>query len=150
MFPPSHLHLLQVTNLLTDLGQPLGRHGVDDGRHEEGVDQHLPLPRERHQLVQEGAERGDQLGGGVHPEDGEDEEALAGGEDAVADDQDLEGARVGGLRDEQAADGEGDGGKHGGGHGEEEQGVAEYLKTWQTWGALLAEEEEADEGGGKS
>ena len=125
----SDVHLFQVADLFTDLGQPLCGDGVDDGRHEEGIHQNLSLTREHDQLVQQGADWGEKLAGGVQPEDGEDEEALAGGEDAVADDQDLEGARVGGLREEEAADGEGDGGEHGGGHGEQEEGVSEDLDS---------------------
>ena len=50
----------------------------------------------------------------------------------------LEGARVGGLREEEAADGEGDGGEHGGGHGEQEESVTEDLDSWQAGGILLA------------
>ena len=127
----SYVHLFQVPDLFTDLGgQPLCGDGVDDGRHEESVDQHLSLTREQDKLVQQGADWVEKLAGGVQPKDGEDEEALAGGEDAVADDEHLEGARVGGLGEEEAADGEGDGGEHGRGHGEQEEGVPEDLHSW--------------------
>ena len=70
---------------------------MNDGRHEEGIDQNLSSTGERDKLVQQGADGVEKLAGGVHPEDGEYEEALAGGEDAVADDENLEGARVGRL-----------------------------------------------------
>ena len=102
---------------------------MDDGGHEEGVDQHLPAAREADTLVQDGADRVEKLAGSVQTKDGKDEETLAGGEDAVADDEHLEGARVGGLREEEAADGEGDGGEHGGGHREEQEGMSEDLDS---------------------
>ena len=70
---------------------------VNDGRHEEGIDQNLSSTGERDKLVQQGANGVEELAGGVQAKDGEYEEALAGGEDAVADDEHLEGARVGGL-----------------------------------------------------
>ena len=70
---------------------------MNDGRHEEGIDQDLSPTRECDKLVQQGADGVEKLAGGVHPEDGEYEEALAGGEDAIANDEHLEDARVGGI-----------------------------------------------------
>ena len=84
--------------------------------------------RQCHNPIQEIADQSANVGYGVNPKDGKDKYALVSGEDAVGDDEHLEGAWVGSFREGETADGESDGGEHGRGHGEQEQDVPEDLE----------------------
>ena len=79
--------------------------------------------RQCHNPIQEIADQSANVGYGVNPKNGKDKYALASGEDAVGDDEHLEGAWVGFFREGETADGKSDevGNCHG--HGEQEQGV---------------------------
>ena len=120
--------------------------------HEDRLDAGMLLPAGV-EAAELGAQGGEEPGGLVQAEHGEEEESLAGAEHCIHAGERDEGRGEGGGAEggrEDTGEGVEDGGEHGQGETEEEEGVAEDLEAGEGGVGGPAEEEEAEEGGEES